>query len=98
MVALFLSLLYLIPFSAQSESGKGWPIPGVFKKNKVDKEGECHGRWRFYADSENQKMISKGRFKHGKEAGTWRFYDRQQNLQKVEKYLKNRQIIKTTYY
>ncbi|RAU83328.1 toxin-antitoxin system YwqK family antitoxin [Pontibacter arcticus] len=60
---------------AQSDKAVKSPAKGIwpFRYNKLDKQGNYHGRWKLYGPDE-KTLIRNGRFRHGAEIGKWRYY------------------------
>lgn len=70
----------------------------VFKSNRMDKNGERHGKWKTYWNEGRENIYRKGKFKYGLETGKWKYYDELGNLVKTEKYISDRKIIITKNY
>lgn len=77
--SLLLFLLVPLLSAAEQPVGKQWP----FKKNRFDKEGRFHGRWKLYLP-DDKTLLRNGRFRHGKEVGKWRYYYPSGKLRKLE--------------
>ena len=76
----------LSAYTAQAQF-KTLPIVNLFFKNQFDKNGLHHGRWFFdtEATGADEKMKTRGRYRHGLMVGKWRTYDAAGNLRKLEK-------------
>jgi antitoxin component YwqK of YwqJK toxin-antitoxin module len=83
---LVLSLFLLSTYTAQAQF-KTLPIVNLFFKNQFDKNGLHQGRWFFdtEATGADEKMKTRGRYRHGLMVGKWRTYDADGNLRKLEK-------------
>src|SRR5688500_11069863 len=93
---LWVLLVVLLPGISIAQTTKAvktkhWYNP--FQVNAFDKDKEYHVLWKVYLDDDKQKLIRKGRFKHGKEVGTWRYYYPGGGLYMKEKYKPNSPVI-----
>ena len=71
-----------------------WP----FRINRIDSDGKFHGMWKIQGPND-ETIIRKGRFRHGREVGTWRYYYYPSgNLYMVEKHKRKLEYIPVKRY
>lgn len=98
LLALFIVLLPTLSIAQTDQLAKTKRWYNPFQVNAFDKDKEYHGLWKVYLDDDKQKLIRKGRFKHGKEVGTWRYYYPSGGLYMKEKYKPNSPVIQVWRY
>jgi antitoxin component YwqK of YwqJK toxin-antitoxin module len=99
LLLLLLPLLVLTssPVTAAPRPAPDWWI-FLFGKNKYDKRGQYHGRWTVYHDDAHTQVMTKGRFRHGRQIKTWYYYTQDGTLYRKEVYQHKGEEIATTLY
>jgi antitoxin component YwqK of YwqJK toxin-antitoxin module len=103
-VILFFIAMMLLPLLAPAqqptENSKRMAAKGLwpFRFNRTDKLGRYQGLWKVAGPDDNS-IIRKGRFRHGREVGTWRYYYYPTgNLYMVEKRKRKQEHIQVQYF
>ncbi|WP_157578714.1 toxin-antitoxin system YwqK family antitoxin [Pontibacter roseus] len=91
-ICFFLLLLPLLTL-AEPRPKKLWP----FGRNRFDKEGQYHGRWKIYT-ADNATLLRNGRYRHGRETGVWRYYHPNGQLRKIEYHKRKSPFFLTKVY
>ncbi|NVO31515.1 toxin-antitoxin system YwqK family antitoxin [Hymenobacter lapidiphilus] len=47
---------------------------GFWSRNRFDQQELRHGPWHIYLDAQQQHLLNKGRYRHGREVGSWRYF------------------------
>ncbi|QMU28464.1 toxin-antitoxin system YwqK family antitoxin [Adhaeribacter radiodurans] len=93
--------LLLVLGIATKPAAEAQVLKDIFGKNKINKNKEHVGRWKYKEDKENPEVItSKGRFKNGKQVKKWKYFYPNGQVYLVEKYdsKKDFRILNATYY
>ncbi|SEU01673.1 hypothetical protein SAMN04487998_3493 [Hymenobacter actinosclerus] len=45
-----------------------------WSRNRFDQQELRHGPWRVYLDAQQQHILNKGRYRHGREVGRWQYF------------------------
>ncbi|KUG05998.1 hypothetical protein ASU33_01080 [Solirubrum puertoriconensis] len=59
---------------------------GFWSRNRLDAQEERHGPWRFYFDSNETQLVSRGHYYHGRPRGHWRYYTFEGKLDHDDRY------------
>lgn len=92
-------VLFLIIAAQPAAEAQG--LKKLFGQNKLNRNQEHVGRWKYNDDKENPHQItSKGRFKNGKQVKKWKYFYPSGQLYLVEKYdsKKDFRVLNATYY
>ena len=53
---------------------------------RLDRQGQRHGRNATYYDEAHTQLFTRGRYRHGRPVGCWRYYAQAGELQRQERY------------
>ena len=60
---------------------------GFWSRNRFDRSGDHrHGPWRGYLDAQEEHLLSKGRFRHGRQVGRWQYFSPTGQRERTERF------------
>ena len=59
---------------------------GFWSHNRFDRQDQRHGPCRGYLDAQEQHLLSKGRYRHGREVGRWQYFSPTGQPERTERF------------